>query len=207
MSSTKYDPEKRLFLNQEGADQPLRSPISEATLKRAGQYRLSRLRQVLKAADCGAILLYDPVNIRYALDERVPLFGICRGYQMINVMMGGSLHVDIRRMRKRTSNFGTILPRKQVELEPDSFIARLTGRSRLRVNSLHYQAVDQVGEELRVTGRDRDDFVQVLEHDNDSPILGVQWHPEYLFYLPSHLRLFRWLVGQALKHAARRGRH
>ena len=145
--------------------------------------------------------------IRYALDERVPLFGICRGYQMINVMMGGSLHVDIRRMRKRTSNFGTILPRKQVELEPDSFIARLTGRSRLRVNSLHYQAVDQVGEELRVTGRDRDDFVQVLEHDNDSPILGVQWHPEYLFYLPSHLRLFRWLVGQALKHAARRGRH
>ena len=68
MSSTKNDPEKRLFLNQEGADQPLRSPISDATLKRARQYRLSRLRAVLKAADCGAILLYDPVNIRYALD-------------------------------------------------------------------------------------------------------------------------------------------
>jgi putative glutamine amidotransferase len=135
--------------------------------------------------------------IRYALDEELPLMGICRGYQLINVMMGGSLHVDIRKMRRNTSNFGTILPRKTVQLEPGSFIAGLTGRQRLRVNSLHYQAVDALGQELRVSGRDLDDFVQVLEHENGAPILGVQWHPEYLFYMPSHMKLFRWLVEQA----------
>ncbi len=135
--------------------------------------------------------------IRYALDENLPLMGICRGYQLINVMMGGSLHLDIRQMRRKTSNFGTVLPRKTVLLEPGSFIATLTGRERLRVNSLHYQAVDRVGEELLVAGRDRDQFVQVLEHHEAAPILGVQWHPEYLFYLPSHLLLFRWLVRQA----------
>jgi putative glutamine amidotransferase len=135
--------------------------------------------------------------IRYALDESLPLMGICRGYQLINVMMGGSLHLDIRKMRQNTSNFGTILPRKTVQLEPGSFIAHLTERLRLRVNSLHYQAVDRVGEELSVTGRDLDEFVQVLEHGSGAPILGVQWHPEYLFYLPTHLRLFRWLVDQA----------
>jgi putative glutamine amidotransferase len=135
--------------------------------------------------------------IRYAIDERLPLMGICRGYQLINVMMGGSLHVDIRNMRNKTSNFGTVLPRKTVVLKDGSFIARLTGAHRLRVNSLHYQAVDRVGEELKVTGRDLDDFVQVLEHYDDAPILGVQWHPEYLFYLPSHMKLFRWLVDQA----------
>jgi putative glutamine amidotransferase len=135
--------------------------------------------------------------IRYALDEQLPLMGICRGYQLINVMMGGSLHVDIRKMRRNTSNFGTIFPRKTVQLEPGSFIAGLTGRPRLRVNSLHYQAVDRLGEELRVAGRDLDDFVQVLEHDDGAPILGVQWHPEYLFYMPSHMKLFRWLVEQS----------
>ncbi len=135
--------------------------------------------------------------IRYALDEGVPLMGICRGYQLINVLHGGNLHLDIRKMRRNTSNFGTILARKTVVLEPGSFIADLTGRERLRVNSLHYQAVDRVGEELNVAGRDLDQFVQVLEHHEGAPILGVQWHPEYLFYLPVQLRLFRWLVEQA----------
>ncbi len=135
--------------------------------------------------------------IRYAVDEGLPLLGICRGYQLINVFMGGSLHLDIRKLRKRTSNFGTILPRKAVRLDPGSSLAALVGRDRLWVNSLHYQAVDRVGETLTVMGRDRDDFVQVLEHHDGAPILGVQWHPEYLFYLPAQLRLFRWLVLQA----------
>jgi putative glutamine amidotransferase len=135
--------------------------------------------------------------IRFALTQHLPLMGICRGYQLINVVMGGSLHVDIRKMRQKTSNFGTILPRKTVVLEPGSFAAELTGRQRLRVNSLHYQAVDRVAPELEIAGRDLDDFVQVLEHHADAPILGVQWHPEYLVYMPSHMKLFRWLVQQA----------
>ena len=62
--------------------------------------------------------------------------------------------------------------------------------------------MDRLGEELRVSGRDLDDFVQVLEHDNGAPILGVQWHPEYLFYMPTHLKLFRWLVEQASQRQA-----
>ncbi len=135
--------------------------------------------------------------IRYAVDEGLPLLGICRGYQLINVFMGGSLHPDIRKMRKRTSNFGTILPRKTVLLESGSLLADVSRSARLWVNSLHYQAVDRVGEELSVAGRDLDDFVQVLEHDDGAPVLGVQWHPEYLVYLPAQLRLFRWLVRQA----------
>jgi putative glutamine amidotransferase len=135
--------------------------------------------------------------INYALDHRLPLMGICRGYQLINVVLGGSLHPDIRKMRRKTSNFGTILPRKTVLLSEEATIAGLTGRSQLKVNSLHYQAVDRVADTLRVGGHDLDSFVQVLEHSEELPILGVQWHPEYLFYMPSHLRLFRWLVERA----------
>ena len=107
------------------------------------------------------------------------------------------VHVDIRKLRQKTSNFATILPRKTVLLEKDSLVAQITGLDRLRVNSLHYQALDQVADDLRVGGRDLDGFVQVAEHREGAPILGVQWHPEYLLYMPSHLKLFRWLIQQA----------
>jgi Xaa-Pro aminopeptidase len=62
------DERKRTYLNAEGADKPLKSSIPDATLRKARSYRLSRIRQLLAETDCAAILLYDPVNIRYALD-------------------------------------------------------------------------------------------------------------------------------------------
>tara|TARA_R110000823_G_scaffold27609_20_gene80567 strand:- start:34757 stop:35464 length:708 start_codon:yes stop_codon:yes gene_type:complete len=142
--------------------------------------------------------------IRYALAQRLPMMGICRGYQLINVVLGGTLHVDIRKLRRQTSNFGTVLPRKDVLLEKASLVHALAGKLKLRVNSLHYQAVDRVAPTLRIAGVDRDQFVQVLEHTEKAPVLGVQWHPEYLFYMPSQLRLFRWLVGEARKHRQER---
>jgi hypothetical protein len=63
------DQRKIAYLNSEGADQPLKSPIADEVLMKARQYRLARIREQLLAFDCAAILLYDPVNIRYALDS------------------------------------------------------------------------------------------------------------------------------------------
>ena len=68
MTSTFMDERKRTFLNAEGADKPLKSPVPHETLIRARQYRISRIRQLLAQHDCAAALLYDPVNIRYAFD-------------------------------------------------------------------------------------------------------------------------------------------
>jgi len=62
------DERKLTYLNAEGADKPLRSPVPDTTLKAARRYRLSRIRRILRENDCAAALLYDPVNIRYALD-------------------------------------------------------------------------------------------------------------------------------------------
>ena len=67
----------------------------------------------------------------------------------------------------------------------------------MRVSSLHHQAIDEPGEGLYVVGRDRDRICQAVEHNDRQLIIGVQWHPEYLFYLPMQLRLFRWLIGRA----------
>lgn len=132
--------------------------------------------------------------IRRALEWDIPLLGICRGAQLINVVFGGTLHQDIRPLRKHTHNRPGLLPTKQVRLAADSTVARVCGKPRLRVNSLHHQAVKAPGDGIRIVGHDLDRIAQVIESSAGRRIIGVQWHPEYLIYLPSQLALFRWLL-------------
>jgi putative glutamine amidotransferase len=132
--------------------------------------------------------------IRKALESGLPLLGICRGAQLINVVLGGTLHQDIRSLRRLTYNRPGLLPTKQVVVAPGSLVARVCGRTRLRVNSLHHQAIKDLGRNLVVVGRDLDEITQAVESAGQHRIIGVQWHPEYLLYLPSQLSLFRWLV-------------
>lgn len=135
--------------------------------------------------------------IEFALERQIPLLGICRGAQLINVVCGGTLFQDIRPLRKLTYNRPGLLPTKQVRLEAGSAVARVCGKRHLRVNSLHHQAIKQPGKGLRVVGRDLDDITQAVESTGGLPIIGVQWHPEYLFYIPSQFALFRWLLRRA----------
>jgi putative glutamine amidotransferase len=131
--------------------------------------------------------------IRWALEHKVPLLGICRGAQLINVVLGGKLHQDIRPLRNHTYNRPGVLPTKQVRLEAGSRMAQICGKTHLRVNSLHHQAIKDAGSDVLVVGWDLDRFTQAFE-SSAARIIGVQWHPEYLFYLPSQLALFRWLA-------------
>jgi putative glutamine amidotransferase len=135
--------------------------------------------------------------IKQAIKERLPMLGICRGAQLINVVMGGSLLQDIWDIRVRTKNRRGLLPTKRVQLDDQTEIFRIFKRRQIRVNSLHHQAVDKTGDGLRVVGRDLDDIVQAIESASGWPIIGVQWHPEYLLYLPSQIGLFRWLLSHA----------
>lgn len=132
--------------------------------------------------------------IQWALDKHIPMLGICRGAQLINVVLGGTLHQDIRPLRIKTYNRPGLLPTKQVRLDDNSLVARICGKSALRVNSLHSQAIHNTGKNLRIVGHDLDGIVQAVESTTDLPIIGVQWHPEYLFYLPAQRALFRWLT-------------
>lgn len=139
----------------------------------------------------------DQLEIRWiqrALGDGIPMLGICRGAQLINVVLGGTLHQDIRQLRRLTYNRPGLLPTKQVRLAPDSVVARICGKPRLRVNSLHHQAIKVPGKGLRVVGKDLDEITQAVECSRGQMIIGVQWHPEYLFYLPSQFALFRWLL-------------
>ena len=139
--------------------------------------------------------------IKHALDTQLPLFGICRGAQLINVVLGGSLHSDIRPQRRHTSNRRTPLPRKTAIGSGQGRLHDIIRQPRWRINSLHHQAVDRLGEGMAVAAQDLDGFVQAVENRGEHYILGVQWHPEYLPYLGHQRAIFRTLV--RLARAAR----
>ena len=78
--------------------------------------------------------------IKFALKHSLPILGICRGAQLINIVCGGSLHQDIRTLRKNTYNRPGLLPTKSVELDANSRLSEICQKNKLQVNSLHHQA-------------------------------------------------------------------
>jgi putative glutamine amidotransferase len=90
-----------------------------------------------------------------------------------------------------------VLPRKHVDIEPTSRLARAMQCTRAAVNALHSQAIDRLGEGMRVCARESNGIVQAIEHTSADFVLGVQWHPEYLPQRPEHGGLFRALVEAA----------
>jgi putative glutamine amidotransferase len=147
---------------------------------------------------------FEVSTIEHALCTDLPIVGICRGMQLLNVVLGGNLHGDIRAMRVRTSNRRTVLPLKYAHIETDSLLGAVVGSGLMRINSLHHQAVDRLGDSMQAVAWDDDGIVQAIENSDHRLLVGVQWHPEYLPYLSSQRRLFRRLVGEAREHRQER---
>lgn len=127
----------------------------------------------------------------------LPVLGICRGSQMINVHRGGSLYVDIHEVYEAAPRLRTVLPRKRVSILPESCLYRILGISECRVNALHHQAVNRLGDGIRVVATERSGVVQGIEAPGHHFLMGVQWHPEYLVTDPRQQNLFRTLVEAA----------
>ncbi|TVP54669.1 MAG: gamma-glutamyl-gamma-aminobutyrate hydrolase family protein [Halomonadaceae bacterium] len=133
----------------------------------------------------------------------VPLLGICRGSQILNVARDGDLRQNITPLREHTKARAMLLPLQTVRVQPRSRLARTLGRELLGANRLHSQAIDRLGNGLRVVATDRDGFIQAIESMAGHPWqVGVQWHPEYLLYHPAHRRLFAGLTSAARRYQA-----
>ncbi|WP_135504689.1 gamma-glutamyl-gamma-aminobutyrate hydrolase family protein [Roseovarius aestuariivivens] len=141
--------------------------------------------------------------VEEAFARDTPVLGICRGSQMLNVALGGTLDQDAYATHEASRKYRTILPRKTIHIEPCTRLAGLVGEDEMRVNALHSQAVATLGEGLRVAARDPGGMVQAIERMWDPFAIGVQWHPEHLFYAHRQQQLFRALVTAA---GARRDR-
>jgi putative glutamine amidotransferase len=132
-----------------------------------------------------------------AVARRLPVLGVCRGAQLLNVHFGGSLHRDLAGFYREDPETRTILPHKRIVITPGTRLARLLDHETRRVNALHRQAIDRLGRGVRVAARDRNGIVQAIEHESLPFVIGVQWHPEYLPQVPEQRELFRELVAQA----------
>jgi len=140
--------------------------------------------------------------IHRALDDHLPLLGICRGMQLVNVVRGGTLQRDLGGFYVETPQARSLLPVKPVALDPRSRLARILGDDTLHVNALHDQAVDRLGRGMRAAGWEDTGVLQAIEAERGWCI-GVQWHPEYLPQKARHQRLFHALVRAAGRRARR----
>jgi putative glutamine amidotransferase len=140
----------------------------------------------------------DPARDRLELDalefataRDVPVLGVCRGAQMLNVFHGGTLHQDLRQAYDGVPHMWTPLPRKLVRVEAGSRLATIMGRQAFYANSLHRQSIDRLGEGLDVSAGDRYGVVQGIEAPTARFRVGVQWHPELMIYRAAQRRLFK----------------
>jgi len=132
---------------------------------------------------------------RQAREQELPVLGICRGQQVINVAMGGSLvqHLEGHEVRA----LGRSHLAHTIEVDPDSELGRAAGEHKIRVNSLHHQAVRKLAPGLQQTARGEDGTVEAVESD-DGLIVAVQCHPEELTTdLPWARALFERFVARA----------
>jgi putative glutamine amidotransferase len=166
-------------------------------------------------------MILDPVHdeailplIRDAVDRAVPVLGVCRGIQELNVAYGGSLHQDIAAVEgllNHHPNFGKPMderfgPAHRLMIEPDSLLAELSGENETMVNSAHRQGVREVGEGLVVEACTPDGMVEALRvADAATFAYGAQWHPEYKWRHSACARgLFSAFGGAARTRAAER---
>lgn len=145
---------------------------------------------------------YDPDRdhmeqhlVQYALYNGLPILGICRGAQLMNVTLGGSLHQHIGHFyTEDTGNIRSILPRKSISLSPGSRLQQLLQVPTCQVNALHHQSIKDLGDELLVSASESSGVVQAIERRGHPFFVGVQWHPEYMPQSRLQQRLFSELV-------------
>ncbi len=142
------------------------------------------------------------------LENKRPLFGICRGFQELNVAFGGTLRRDVsedgrslEHHSKIEVGFDEMFDHEHaVELAPGGVLSRAYHRDRLLVNSVHYQGADKLGDGLKVEARAPDGLVEAFSATvNSAPVLAVQWHPEWRTDHHSESQTFFQLLGRALR--------
>jgi putative glutamine amidotransferase len=134
---------------------------------------------------------------RWAFADNLPTLGICRGQQVLNVALGGTLYQDLRHQgvtdvehsdadgRARTAMI------HRVRLDPNSRLAQLIDETSIEVNSLHHQAVKTIAPQLKVSGTSEDGVIESLESGDRRFLIAVQWHPEEIDEVPWVRRLFQ----------------
>ena len=132
-----------------------------------------------------------------AVKKNLPVMGICRGAQLMNVYFRGTLYQNLDPFYVEEPNPESIFPVKKVYLKPGSKLEQVLGTHQLLVNALHNQAVKEPGKNIEIVAQEKNQVVQGIEHSAQDFMIGLQWHPEFLPQSRIHRRLFDALVQKA----------
>jgi len=137
----------------------------------------------------------DLAVTHYALEAGIPLLGICRGTQILNVAMGGTLYQDLEKEGNFEYHFGDKYPRNmgwhKVALAEGSLLRQIYGADQIAVNSFHHQAVRDPGQGVEIVARSTDGVPEAIEVKGQKFAVGVQWHPEMMFDSDEQFKLLQ----------------
>ena len=146
---------------------------------------------------------YDLTLLKLATDRNIPTLGICRGLQLINVGMGGTLYQDLPAekpsdINHRQEEEGTV-PTHSVSVVEGSVMHKIFGKQEIQVNTFHHQAIDKLAPGLKIVGWSNDSVPELIEAYPHRQILGTQFHPEIFTAAGDALmgKLFKFLVNKA----------
>lgn len=143
----------------------------------------------------------DLVNL--ASRSRKPLLGICRGIQVINVAFGGDLFTDIHDQVSGSlrhdwfPDYPRDLLAHEIQIKSQSLLHEILQIDKMEVNSLHHQAIRTVAKDLEPVASAMDGIIEAVEYHEHPFLIGVQWHPEWLFHLESTKLLFNAFINRA----------
>ncbi|MCD4784366.1 MAG: gamma-glutamyl-gamma-aminobutyrate hydrolase family protein [Candidatus Eremiobacteraeota bacterium] len=151
---------------------------------------------------------YEFELLGYCIRHSIPILAICRGHQILNVFMGGSLYQDIPIQHKSDKKVTHRIRKKGesqicfhgIVVSEDSLLYKLHKKKQMNVNSLHHQAIKKPGKDLKITAHTDDGIIEGIEGTGDQFIVGVQFHPEKMrIKKPEWNKLFKAFVDEAKK--------
>jgi len=148
---------------------------------------------------------HDLLLAKRAIQRKIPIFGICGGQQLVNIVLGGTLiqHVpDVVGTKVHAGDLAKIA--HTVEIWPGTRLAHIVRKFQINVNSSHHQSVDIIGRGLRASAISSDGIIEGIESEGDTFILCVQWHPERMLNDKRQAALFKALIDAADNFSKRR---
>ncbi len=148
---------------------------------------------------------FDFHLFKKAKEKNIPILGICRGTQIINVYEGGTLYqdlslIDAEVVYKPSQGHSPELRTHSINMKDSSVIANVCNKKQTMVNSFHHQAIKDVAKGYKVTAKAGDGVVECIESENYSFCVGVQWHPEMLFRVDEDMsNLFKTFINESKK--------
>ena len=136
--------------------------------------------------------------IKAFVDRRKPIWGICRGIQIMNVAAGGTLYQDLEIEGKFEHHFGDKYPRNypwhDLKIEKGSILEEIYGKTEIRINSFHHQAVKDPGKDIEIIAKSADGVPEAIVQKNHPFSVAVQWHPEMMYDSEEQLKLLKAFV-------------